>query len=53
MRPAGPAETQGRLAGARVLVVEDDFIILSGAGGPANRSRGGGSLFRGPFGTLL
>lgn len=30
MEPAGPAETQGLLAGARVLVVEDDFIILNG-----------------------
>ena len=30
MGPAGPAETQGVLARARVLVVEDDFIILSG-----------------------
>jgi DNA-binding response OmpR family regulator len=30
MGPAGPAETQGVLARARVLVVEDDFFILSG-----------------------
>jgi len=30
MGPAGPAETQRPLAGARVLVVEDNFIILSG-----------------------
>jgi DNA-binding response OmpR family regulator len=30
MGPVGPAETQGLLGGARALVVEDDFIILSG-----------------------
>jgi len=30
MGPAGSAETQGVLARARVLVMEDDFFILSG-----------------------